>query len=116
MKIEKSERAKFADLLGKETNDDHAKYINEHVRLLIEDAGFVEGISVPIHGFNMWQDLKLTWSGHDYLDSVRDPKIWEQTKKTAETAGGFTVEILGALAKGLIKEKIKKHTGVEIDM
>src|SRR5471030_1666510 len=28
----------------------------------------------------------LTWKGHDFLDSVRSPEIWEKTKKGAEVA------------------------------
>jgi hypothetical protein len=56
----------------------------------------------------------LSWAGDDFLDSVRDPEIWRQTKEGAKKAGGFTVELLGDLAKGLIKTQIKKHTGVEL--
>jgi len=56
----------------------------------------------------------LTWSGHEFLDSVRDPKIWKETKETAAKVGSFSIDILTEIAKGLIKTKIAKHTGVEI--
>jgi Hypothetical protein (DUF2513) len=56
----------------------------------------------------------LTWAGHDFLDSIRDPKIWEKTKKGAEAAGGFTVDLLKDLAKGLVKKQIEEYTGVKL--
>ena len=58
----------------------------------------------------------LTWKGHDFLDQIRDPAIWSATKEGVKKAGGFSVDILKALAKGLIKKKIEEHTGVQLDL
>jgi hypothetical protein len=58
--------------------------------------------------------ISITWSGHDFLDSIRDPEIWKQTKDIARQAGGFSFELLGDLAKGLVKTQIKRLTGVEL--
>jgi hypothetical protein len=58
----------------------------------------------------------LTWKGHDFLDSIRDPEIWHTTKEGARRAGGFSLDLLSALAKGLIKNKIEEHTGVKLDI
>jgi hypothetical protein len=58
----------------------------------------------------------LTWAGHDFLDSVRDSEIWRATKEGAQKAGGFSLELLAALAKGLIKKKIEQHTGIQLDL
>lgn len=59
---------------------------------------------------------RLTWQGHDFLDKVRDPEIWHATKEGAKKAGGFSLELLGALAKGFLKKKIEAHTGVDLDL
>ncbi|PQZ91913.1 MULTISPECIES: DUF2513 domain-containing protein [Pseudomonas] len=56
----------------------------------------------------------LTPAGHDFADSVRDEKIWKMTKEGALKAGGLTFELLGQLAKGLIKQQLEKHTGVAL--
>ena len=80
-----------------------------HIRMLI-DQGLINGELVyggPIIS-------KLTWQGHDFLDAIRDPDIWRQTKEGAKKAGGFSLELLGALAKGLLKKKIEEHTGVQL--
>ena len=85
--------------------------VYEHERLLREEGLLRDGrqrigSTVTLYG--------LTWKGHDFIDSVRDPEIWAQTKDAANAVGGWTLSILSDLATGLIKTKIKKHTGVEL--
>lgn len=90
-----------------ETLDDVAYAVR-----MLEDAGFLDltrtqpALGVCLRG--------LTWRGHDFIDSVRDPEIWRKTKEGAEAAGGFTIELLSELAKGFIKTQIEKHTGVKL--
>lgn len=90
--------------------------LRHHLRLL-KAVGFVEFEAPGQYNFqsSIWTVTGITWKGHDFLDSVRDPAIWAKTKDGATKAGGFTVEILGALAKGFIKQKIQQHTGVELE-
>jgi Hypothetical protein (DUF2513) len=79
---------------------------------LIRDAGFLKAAHTqPANGVALFG---LSWSGHDFLDTVRDPEIWAKTKEGAAKAGGFTVDLLAELAKGLIRTQIKKYTGVEV--
>ena len=55
-----------------------------------------------------------TSQGYNLLDSIRDPEIWKKTKQGAAAAGGFTLDLLQALATGFIKKQIKDKTGVEL--
>jgi len=85
--------------------------IDYHLSLIIE-AGLIDDGGVhPMDGIGF---RRLTGKGHDLLDSIRDPEIWAKTKKGAAAAGGFTLDLLKDLAKGLIKKQIEKHTGVEL--
>lgn len=85
--------------------------IGYHARLLA-DAGYIdEPDSRPMRGFAF---RGLTWAGHDFADSVRDPEIWNKTKGSASAAGGWTLDLLGELAKGFLKKKIEQHTGVSL--
>ena len=88
--------------------------IEFHLKLLC-DAGYIDvgGGGKPMEGISF---RKLTWAGNDFLDTVRDPAIWHETKEGAKKAGGFSVDLLLALGKGLIKKKIQQHTGVEIEL
>jgi hypothetical protein len=57
---------------------------------------------------------RLSWAGHDFLDSVRDREIWAKTKNGALAAGGFTIDLIADLAKGFLKKQIEDRTGVEL--
>ena len=90
-----------------------ADQIEYHLDLLRE-AGFVDSPgSQPMRGITF---ARLSWAGHDFLDSVRDPKIWAKTKAGATAAGGFTLDLLTALAKGFAKKQIEELTGVKLGL
>ena len=59
--------------------------IGYHVKLLI-DHGFIKSRSKnhPSIGFLFGG---LSWSGHDFVDSVRRDDIWQKTKTSAPVAG-----------------------------
>lgn len=80
----------------------------------LAEQGLIQGHDMSHMQARAYKPRRLTAAGHDYLDTIRYPEIWRLTKDGAAAAGGFTVEMIGDLAKGLIKTQIKKHTGVEI--
>lgn len=86
----------------------------EYHLTLLDNAGLIT-IQAKLSGA-VWQIGQITWAGHDFLDTIRDPAIWRETKAGAKQAGGFSLDLLKALAKGLIKKKIEEHTGVDLDL
>jgi Hypothetical protein (DUF2513) len=76
-----------------------------HMKLLA-DAGFVDVVDWLADGRPMIRGL--TWKGHEFLDTVRDPQIWDKTKRAAKKAGGSTLELLADIAKALIKAELRK--------
>ncbi len=78
----------------------------------IRKSGYIdEGGASPNIGIGF---RCLNPAGHDFLDSVRDPETWAKTKKAAAGAGGFTMDILKDLAKGLIKKQIEEKIGIKL--
>lgn len=86
--------------------------IAEHVRLLAEGRL----IDAKVTGQGDVLLNSITWLGHDFLDSVRDDEIWRKTKEGISSAGGFTVDLAKALAKGLIKKQLENLTGVSLTL
>jgi hypothetical protein len=79
---------------------------------LIRQAGFIDTArSGPAFGFAF---KSLSWDGSEFLDSVRDPKIWRETKAAALKAGGVGLTLMAKLAIEMGKQEIKKHTGLEL--
>ncbi|WP_181318191.1 DUF2513 domain-containing protein [Pseudogemmobacter blasticus] len=59
--------------------------------------------------------FRITNSGHDYLEAIRDDGIWKKTLAVvAETGGNATLELIKTLALGLLKAKIEQHTGLKL--
>ncbi|MEP3636288.1 MAG: DUF2513 domain-containing protein [Paracoccaceae bacterium] len=90
--------------------------IHYHITLLNE-AGLIVAVDVKSldNQFAMIP-IRLTIRGHEYLEDIRDVEIWRRTKAGANAVSNFSLATLKALAKGFTKEKIRQHTGVEIDM
>ncbi|GHE03333.1 hypothetical protein U879_19695 [Defluviimonas sp. 20V17] len=75
--------------------------------LLLCDAGLMTQVAKSA--------FRLTSSGHDYLQAIRNEGVWAETKKiVADTGGNATLEILKALAIGFLKKQISDRTGFDI--
>ena len=85
----------------------------EHIYLMGE-AGLIEVRDHSHMSGREYSPKRMTWWGHDFLDSIRDPEVWDQTKKLANKAGAGSLDLVGDIAKGFIKTKIKQHTGIDV--
>lgn len=83
---------------------------------ILAQAGFIDFEPVTTQNGRIIKCLvfSLSWKGHEYLDTIRDPDIWERTKAGAKKAGGFSLEMLAAIARALIKSKFKELTGLDV--
>lgn len=80
--------------------------IDYHLQMLVEQGFVEEPRSGPMEGIIF---RKLTWAGHDYLDAVRDPKVWRKTKEATDRVGSWTFELVKELAKAIIKGELQRH-------
>ncbi len=80
----------------------------EHIRLL-DDAGFLDADDVTDTSGYDWQARRLTYEGHEFLDTVRDNEIWRLTKETAKKTGTASVQALFEIGKSYAKQKLIEH-------
>jgi len=85
--------------------------------LMAKEAGFIEAIDVQRFGdtFEQWMPRRLTFQGHQYLETIRDDKIWAKAKEGARKIGSLSLETLGQVAKSVISLQLKKYTGLELE-
>jgi len=50
----------------------------------------------------------LSWRGHEYLDTIRDPKIWKSTKATLGRVGNWSFGLAVDVAKALAISEARK--------
>ncbi|MCY8547296.1 DUF2513 domain-containing protein [Bacillus subtilis] len=48
----------------------------------------------------------ISYSGHEFLDTIRDSKIWSQTKSSVSALSGVSLSIIGSVAADLVKKSV----------
>lgn len=74
-----------------------------HCKLLSE-AGFIDW-TPKFDGSNSLYVAfvhGMTYEGHQFLDSIRSPKVWRETKSVAEKVGVFSLNFLSQTASQII--------------
>lgn len=77
---------------------------------LLKDVGYIVAEIFPIRNSLDISGaiIRVTNSGYDYLDTVRDPKVWSQTKSVLEKVGGSAaLEVVKDVAAKFMAEMIK---------
>lgn len=89
--------------------------VSYHV-MLLHEAGLLVGrdASVLADVFPVWQPKRLTYRGHEFLDTVRDNEVWRRTKAGAEKAGVASLGLLLEIGKAYGKEVLKEKLGIEL--
>jgi DNA-binding transcriptional ArsR family regulator len=105
----------IGDLLSADrVNGADQSTIEIHLKLLIEagliDANQKQGIST-VGG---WYVRRLTWDGHEFLDTIRDPEIWRKTKEGASAAGSWSIGAIKEIGTALLKAKVQSVLGIEL--
>lgn len=65
--------------------------------LMLKSGGMLEEQTRSVY--------RITWKGHEFIDSIRDPEIWRKTKEGATKVGSWSVKLLGEMATGFIRMK-----------
>jgi hypothetical protein len=98
-------------------SDEYNKwFVSEHIRSM-QNAGLIEAEALPDTEdpfIQHWRIDRLTWSGHDFVESVRDDETWAKTKEGVLAAKGWTFDLLREFAKGFLKKKLEDTTGVKL--
>ena len=87
--------------------------VSYHVQLLAE-AGFVDAQNLTNMSRYEWQPKRLTFAGHEFLDTVRDAEVWRRTKEGAAKAGGAGVQLLWEIGKAYAKQVAKERLGLDL--
>ncbi|MCL2212752.1 MAG: DUF2513 domain-containing protein [Oscillospiraceae bacterium] len=101
-----------------EENENHPKLTDEDLSCeniapetvsyyidLLMDSQFIEAIDVPVlnapYKFHIIK--RITFSGHEYLNTIRNDKIWNKTKnRLLKLGGNVAFEVVKSIAVKLI--------------
>lgn len=78
--------------------------INEHLNLLFE-GGYINGVPLETSGGLVFENIRITWSGHELISSIKDPKIWKMLKeKLLSTSISYTIPLLMEQSQKIIQQ------------
>ena len=85
-----------------------AELIQYHVGLLI-DAGLVTSSGEPVGfmdaSFISYFSVKLTWTGHEFLDNAKNESVWQTVKKGLGSKWG---SVSFSIFETLLKQAVLK--------
>jgi hypothetical protein len=85
-----------------------AEQIGYHAYLMAQ-AGLIDGTDVTLMESKSPQCMpqRLTWAGHDFLESIKDDTLWAKAKKNViQPAGGVAFSVLIDWAKAEAKARL----------
>ncbi|MCQ4972205.1 DUF2513 domain-containing protein [Lactococcus lactis] len=107
---EKYKFGSFLYLKDFEEDSRSSKFSREEIEYTIirlEEAGFIivtiEWLSGKPYLISV---ASLTWQGHEFLDNIRDSKVWRETKEVASKAGSVSLSMLETIASSVIAKSL----------
>ncbi|TXN73413.1 DUF2513 domain-containing protein [Methylobacterium sp. WL6] len=85
-----------------------------HMSLLYEAGLITSGADTDMMMDGTWIFRRLTWSGHDFIETVRDPEVWKRTKSGAGKLGGLAFEGIKNMATAYAKHLAKERLGLDL--
>lgn len=89
--------------LSSSINEFSSQDINYSIKQLT-NAGFIESKAIMVPDLYLIGDL--TWYGHQFLDDIRDDKIWKETKSRASQVSSASLPILQQIAVTVSKKML----------
>ncbi|HEY5998293.1 MAG TPA: DUF2513 domain-containing protein [bacterium] len=80
--------------------------INYHIGLLAE-AELIKSHDVSDSGGDHWLIDRLTWKGHEFIDSARNESVWSRAKEMIKEKGGsIPFEVMQTLLTSIAKSML----------
>ena len=89
-------------------NDHTQEEVAYHVCILAE-GGFLVAENLSSHDGDDWRAVRLTYHGHEFLETIRDSEAWRLTKATAKKVGVGGLKVLVEVGKSYAKQKLIEH-------
>lgn len=86
------------------------KYEDSEILYTIEklkEAGYINAaLHFAAEHFIDGAVSSITYSGHEYLDNIREPEVWRKVKAMLKNAGATTLPLISQAAKMLIGSQL----------
>lgn len=99
------------DLLSFSVCDKYGKEEFLYTLTKLDEAGFISFSHKGVMGDSYyWYAVNsITWEGQQYLDNVRDPKVWSTTKKVLGHFESVSIKFASDVASQVLTNLVKGY-------
>lgn len=112
LSIEESHNGRDPIQFKPDESDKYSKNEIEYHLRLMNDAGLIDANFSSTFAGPESLVRGLTWAGHDFLEAAKNPEVWEQANKEAESKGSKLNDLPIEIVKALLIEALKKMFGL----
>lgn len=75
---------------------------------MLKEAGFIKADYCGHDDIQIYAISSLTWEGHQFLDNIRDNKVWTKTKSILSKFTSTSLQIISNVASQVIINSVSK--------
>ncbi|MBU0437793.1 DUF2513 domain-containing protein [Staphylococcus succinus] len=94
------------DIYSELDNEKYSKDDLAYTLLKSRDAGLIDAEPVKGSELSIFMIGHLTYEGHEFLNSVADDNVWEETKSKASKLKSVTLPVLQQLAISVMNKQL----------
>lgn len=72
----------------------------------LEEAGYIIGSSTTSTGYANYSVQRLTFRGHDFLETIRNEKHWKKVNALLASVRNYSLDAITAASKGITESAI----------
>ncbi len=96
------------------SNSEHGEESVEYTLAKLKEAGYINAdIRLYPNGrYDFYGIYDITFPGHQFLEKIRDNKVWTATKTVAGKVGSKAFDVIAQIASSVITQLITKYLSV----
>ena len=86
----------------------------EYTLAKLVEAGYINAELYPLRNGSLEFNgiFDITFSGHQFLETIRDGKVWQKTKSVADSVGSRSFDIISKIAGNVLSGLISAKLGL----
>ena len=80
---------------------------------LLDEAGFIDMSTLDADGAMVEAFIsRLTFQGHEYLETIRPETVWKKTTSVLSKIGSFSLDLVKDVASSILSDMAKGFLGI----
>ena len=78
--------------------------------LMLHEAGYIEAvIDFGSNRIILLDVYRITYDGHQFIESIRPESVWKRVKATGKQVGSFSIDVITQIATGTLSSIVNGY-------